>query len=127
MMLTLKNGSEDLLMRRVLLLLLLITKEPIFLFKFAISLHIDDLNVLTFIRDSLSLGSVKGYPDHGYATYSVSTQKEVLEIRNFFDSQPLNTIKHFNFLAFKKAFLLYKESKQKKKIFFFDLMHYLQS
>ena len=82
-----------------------------FLFKFAISLHIDDLNVLTFIRDSLSLGSVKEYPDHGYATYSVTTQKEVLEIINLFDSQSLNTIKHLNFLAFKKAFQLYKKSK----------------
>jgi len=90
--------------------------EVNYLFKFDISLHIDDVNTLKFIQNSLGLGSVKEYTSLGFATFRITKQNEILEIIKIFDSVFLNTTKYYNFLAFKKAFFLYTSSSRTEEL-----------
>lgn len=81
------------------------TKGYQFQFYFEISLHIDDLGVLTKIKDSLGIGKI--YIKNNKVTYLVRNLPEIQLIINIFAQNPLNTIKHINFLDFQKAYLLY--------------------
>ena len=90
--------------------------EVNYLFKFDISLHIDDVNTLKYIQNSLGLGSVKEYPSLGFATFRVTKQNEILEIIKILDSAILNTSKYYNYLAFKKAFSLYTSSPRTEEL-----------
>ena len=44
------------------------------------------------------------------------TQADIQSIIDIFSRRPLNTTKHFNFLAFKKAFELYTCAKRKSDV-----------
>jgi hypothetical protein len=76
-----------------------------FRFFFQIKLHIDDRNVLNFIKEYLGIGKI--YTSKNEATFVVTAKEEVKIIIDIFSKSPLNTTKHLNFLSFKKAFELY--------------------
>lgn len=78
-----------------------------FQFFFEISLHIDDIKVLYYIRDTLQIGEVCIRDKISQAKFIVRSQKEVKVILDIFSSNPLNSTKHLNFLAFKQAYTLY--------------------
>jgi hypothetical protein len=75
------------------------------LFTFQIGLHKDDIEALEFIQRSLGFGKVIVNKD--VATFRVRVQAEIQTIIDIFSCRPLNSTKHLNFLAFKKAFELY--------------------
>ena len=82
-----------------------------FAFRFLIKLHVDDASILDFIQKTLGIGRVTIYQSS--AIFSITSQKEIKFILEFFTKYPLNTTKHLNFLEFKKAFELYINSKFK--------------
>lgn len=85
--------------------------DRIFGFLFEIGLHVYDTNVLHFIQKTLGIGKVSTYGARSY--FRVSSQKDIKNIIDIFSNSPLNTIKHLNFLDFKKAFELYTNTKEK--------------
>jgi hypothetical protein len=90
-----------------------------FEFLFEISLHIDDVEVLNYIHNTLGIGKVYIKKDQAKATFLVRTQSEISAIIEIFSKNPLNSSKHLNFLAFERAFSLYinqgRESRQELK------------
>lgn len=76
-----------------------------YVFVFQIKLHIDDLNTLKFIRDSLGIGKVK--TSNNTCTFIVNKEKDIALIIEIFSKYNLNTVKHLDFLSFKEAYLLY--------------------
>lgn len=73
-----------------------------FAFRFLIKLHVDDVNSLNFIRNSL--GGVGNVTTEGsVAYYKVTSQKEIKLILEIFDKYPLNSSKHLDFIAFRRA------------------------
>lgn len=87
-----------------------------YIFSFRISLHIDDIAVLFYIKANLSLGRVSKQGDWG-CVYTIDKVEEIKEILNIFSKRPLNTTKHLNFLKFKEAFLLYISSEQDDQLY----------
>nr|ATI20244.1 NADH dehydrogenase subunit 5 [Juglanconis oblonga] len=79
-----------------------------FEFSFIISLHIDDINLLHYIKKSLHIGTVTSYGK--VATFKVIRKQELKVLIDIFNVAPLNTTKQLNFLDFKKAFELYTNS-----------------
>lgn len=49
--------------------------------------------------------------------FTVVKQDDIKKLINLFSISPLNSIKHLNFLAFKKAFEFYVNSKDKSSVF----------
>jgi hypothetical protein len=84
-----------------------------FQFIFKILLHIDDINMLYYIKDRLGIGSVKIYGNT--ANFTVTSQKDLGKILSIFADYPLKSTKLLNFLEFKRAFELYLSSKNKTK------------
>jgi len=82
-----------------------------FNFIFQIGLHIDDLPTLLFIQKNLGIGTVS--TSGNTAVFKVGSQKEISIIIGIFNNSPLNSTKHLNFLDFKTAFYLYKNTKKK--------------
>lgn len=80
-----------------------------YIFRFRISLHLDDIAVLYYIKAKLGLGRVSKEGDWG-CVYSIDRVEEIKEILEIFSKRPLNTTKHLNFLKFKEAFFLYVSS-----------------
>lgn len=78
---------------------------------FDISLHADDVNVLHFIQKTLEIGKVSTYGKSSH--FRVYNKKDLKIIIDIFSNSPLNTIKHQNFLDFKKAFELYISTDKK--------------
>ena len=76
-----------------------------FAFSFVIGMHIDDINLLHFIQESLQVGKVTTTQSVAY--FKVIRQQELAVLIDLFNSGPLNTSKQLNFLDFKKAFELY--------------------
>lgn len=74
---------------------------------FEISLHIDDVEVLNYIHNTLGIGKVYIKKDQAKATFLVRTQSEISVIIEIFSKNPLNSTKHLNFLAFERALSLY--------------------
>ena len=76
-----------------------------FSFKFSIGLHIDDLNVLNYIRNKLGFGRVcsRGNTCH----FNVTKKDDILKLISIFDIYLLNSTKRFDYLDFKKAYYLY--------------------
>ena len=79
-----------------------------FSFRFQIGLHIDDRSVLEYICNRLKLGRVTNYSNKS-AAFIVTKQNEILELIKILNLEvnPLNTIKHLNYLNWKEAFLKY--------------------
>ena len=82
-----------------------------FEFNFRILLHLDDIALLHHIQSKLGVGTVKTY--RNTALYKIIRIKDIQVIIDIFESNPLNTTKHLNFLDFKKAYELYTKSDQK--------------
>jgi hypothetical protein len=77
-------------------------------------LHIDDVKALEYIREMLGIGQIYYSKQTGtYASFVVKNFEDIKFIIEIFSKNPLNTIKHLNFLDFKKAFELYINSKRK--------------
>jgi hypothetical protein len=72
-----------------------------FEFNFRILLHLDDIALLHHIQSKLGVGTVKTY--RNTALYKIIRIKDIQVIIDIFESNPLNTTKHLNFLDFKKA------------------------
>lgn len=89
-------------------------KASSFTFKFKIKLHIDDLNVLNFIKDNLNIGKVIVSKSKPEATFEVNLQSEIAVIVAIFSKYNLNSTKHLNFLGFSHAFLIYMENNSRE-------------
>jgi len=85
----------------------------LFSFRFVIYMHKDDFPMLEAISKRLKIGCLhKG--DH-FASYYVTSKNDLRKIFEIFDKSPLNTSKHLNYLAFKKAYYLYFNRDVKNK------------
>ena len=84
---------------------------PAYSFKYSIGTHIDDIDMLYFIRDTLGIGKV--FTTGKVAQYEVYDLKNVQRIIEIFTQYPLNTTKLLNFLDFKRAYELYKGPNRK--------------
>jgi hypothetical protein len=84
-------------------------KANSFTFRFRIKLHIDDLDVLNYMKNILGIGKVITSQRKPEASFEVNIQQEIMIIIANFSRCNLNTLKHLNFLDFKQAFLLYME------------------
>jgi hypothetical protein len=83
-----------------------------FTFRYIIKLHVDDVNLLNFIRNSL--GGIDNVTIEGsIANYKVSSQKEIKLIIEIFTKYALNSSKHLDFLVFRRAYELYISSNNK--------------
>lgn len=81
-----------------------------FEFLFRISLHKDDIKVLEFIKSTLNCGRID--TSRNTFVYVISQLNEIETILiPLFQQFPLNTTKYLDFLAFKKAYYLYKSRK----------------
>lgn len=76
-----------------------------FEFVFVIGLHKDDLDVLTKLQSTLSLGRVTLHKTK--CTFVVNRQEDIKKLISIFDHYNLNTTKYLDFMVFKKAFNLY--------------------
>ena len=84
---------------------------PVYSFKYSIGTHIDDIDMLYFIRDTLGMGKV--FTTGKVAQYEVYDLKNIKRIIEIFTQHPLNTTKLLNFLDFKRAYDLYKGPNRK--------------
>jgi hypothetical protein len=77
---------------------------------FRITLHIDDRNALEFIKTTLGCGRLNTERD-----VLVFTISQLSDIKNIliplFEQFPLNSTKHLDYLAFKKAFFMFLNRK----------------
>lgn len=85
-------------------------KTNIFSFNFIIGLHIDDASALEYITNTLGLGKVIVNQVSKEARFIVTIQREIAVIIAIFTKYNLNSTKHLDFLAFERAFLLYKKN-----------------
>jgi hypothetical protein len=85
-----------------------------FEFNYLIGLHVDDINMLYFIKEVLGTGKVTTYGK--VARFSTASIGGVAKIISIFSEYPLNSTKLLNFFAFKKAYELYISSKSKKEV-----------
>lgn len=85
------------------------TRVSRFSFMFNIELHIDDLNILTIIKDMLNVGNIRIDEDKYKCTFTVSNKEGILKLIEIFDKFNLNTTKYLDYLNMKKAFLIYHD------------------
>lgn len=78
-----------------------------FQFEFEIHLHIDDFNLLDYIKKTLKMGKVYANTSRNSCSFVVGNEKELHELIKLLDGFPLNGIKFLDFSDFKEAFLLY--------------------
>nr|AAB84210.1 putative maturase [Cryphonectria parasitica] len=78
-------------------------------FSFTISLHIDDIAVLKFIKDKLEIGNITVKKTRAACVFSVTNQEGLNKLISIFDKYNLNTTKYLDYLDFRKAFLLYQD------------------
>lgn len=74
---------------------------------FRIGLHVDDKNVLDFIRNRLEIGSVIVRSDRASAEFMVTNKEGIYKLISIFDNYKLNTTKFLDYLDFCEAFYLY--------------------
>lgn len=84
------------------------SQDKYFSFRFAINLHIDDTATLELIQAKLGVGKV--YIRGSLSSFIVKSTDDINIIIQIFTDYPLNTHKHLNFLAWKKAFFIYNNS-----------------
>lgn len=78
-----------------------------FQFEFEIHLHIDDFNLLDYIKKTLKMGNVYANYNRNSCSFVIGNEKELRELIKLFDGFPLNGVKFLDFIDFKEAFLLY--------------------
>ena len=91
------------------------TGSRTFSFRYQLCLHKDDLEMLEFIQKTLGIGRIFTYRSQAY--FDVTKQKDIAIIVDIFSNYPLNTLKHLNFLDFKKAYELYVSNKERTSEF----------
>lgn len=74
---------------------------------FRIGLHVDDQDVLYFIRNKLEIGSVIVRSDRSVAEFMVTNKEGIYKLISIFDTYNLNTTKFLDYLDFCEAFYLY--------------------
>jgi hypothetical protein len=85
-----------------------------FAFRFIIKIHKDDLNLLYFIKNSLgNIGNVG--TEESLAHFKVTSLSEIKLIIEIFSTYPLNSSKHLDFLAFRRAYELYISSNRESR------------
>lgn len=77
-------------------------------FAFQLGLHFDDIGVLNYIQKTLGFGRVVEVKKESECRFIVSDLGGIEKLIDLFDKFNLNTTKHMDYLAFKKAFLVYK-------------------
>jgi len=84
-------------------------------FVFRIALHRDDLPLLEYIQNRLGMGTISSSisSSRNSSTWTVTAQKDILKLIEFFNKYPLNSSKQLNFLDWQKAFYLYNSLKDK--------------
>lgn len=80
-----------------------------FSFRFKIGLHKDDFNALHYIKSKLDMGSIYAYNDS--QIFTISKKDDISKLISIFDCYTLNTSKYLDFLAFKRALILYTNRK----------------
>lgn len=84
-------------------------KNKVISFNFNINLHIDDLEVLEFIKNKLNCGNV--FTNENVATFVVTKISDIQNILiPIYEEFPLNGIKHLDYLAFKEAICIKLDS-----------------
>jgi hypothetical protein len=78
-----------------------------FNFEFEIHLHIDDIKLLKYISDSLSIGKVYERVNSNSCSFVVGNEKELRALIALFEGFSFNGIKLLDYLDFKEAFFLY--------------------
>lgn len=90
-------------------------KNKVISFNYTIGLHIDDREVLEFIKNKLNCGNV--YISENVATFVVT---KLSDIRNIlipiYEEFPLNGSKHLDYLAFKEAINIKLDSLKSDKL-----------
>lgn len=82
-------------------------------FKFTIGVHKDDKDMLIFIQKTLGIGKVFSSKNVcSYEVYDIKGTAKIIEIFTKYSS--LNTTKLLNFLAYKKAYELYRDWRKTK-------------
>jgi LAGLIDADG endonuclease len=82
------------------------TIQPIF----QIGLHINDLPLLEFIKNTLKVGRIFVDSKNSKANWVVSSYKDLIQIiLPIFDSFPLNSSKYINYLLFKEVVLMMRK------------------
>jgi hypothetical protein len=79
-------------------------------FRFIIELHVDDIDVLKYIKSKLNIGNKIAVYGNS-CKFTVIYRNEITKLISIFDKYHLNTSKYLDFLDFKKAFKLYSEFK----------------
>lgn len=82
-------------------------------FRFSILLHSDDVESLNYIQSQLGLGLVRFKTTRPEVCFEVGNKHELWVIIAIFYFYNLNTKKHLDFLAFAKAFWLYRQNSEK--------------
>ena len=82
------------------------------IFRFTIELHIDDKEVLNYIKSRLNIGTEVAVYGNS-CKFTVVHKKDIYVLISIFDKFNLNTTKYLDYLEFKKAFILYNESARK--------------
>lgn len=90
-------------------------KNKVISFNFNINLHIDDLEVLEFIKNKLNCGNV--FTNENVATFVVTKISDIQNILiPIYEEFPLNGIKHLDYLAFKEAICIKLDSLKSDKL-----------
>ena len=76
-----------------------------FTFMFVISLHIDDLNVLMYIKTELGIGNVS--VNNNECKFVVTDKIGINKLIYIFEKHNLNSSKYLDYFDFRKAFKLY--------------------
>lgn len=85
-----------------------------FEFVFRISLHIDDLKVLEYIKDKLKSGKIRRDRNTYVLIFSSLSDIETIIIP-LFEKYPLMTKKYLDFVDFRNSFILFKKRQLDKK------------
>ena len=78
-----------------------------FSFEYEIHLHIDDLNLLKFICEILSVGRVYARESSKSCSFVVGNEEGIRSLMKIFDRYTFNGIKLLDYTDFKEAFLSY--------------------
>lgn len=83
-------------------------------FRFIIELHVDDIEVLNYIKSKLNIGANIAIYGNS-CRFAVVHRKDILKLISIFDKYNLNTTKHLDYLDFKQAFILFNKYEDKDK------------
>ena len=74
---------------------------------FSVELHIDDYDVLMYIKNNLGSGNIRVYKDK--CIFTVTSVEGTNHLISIFDKYNLNSTKYLDYLNYKEAFILYQK------------------